>query len=995
MSFIPLNVFTNYALLQSALTLDDYLKTLKNRNIKAAGVSDPDTLFSYPHFAKKSREFHIKPLYGVRLNFEGSSLVIYPQNEKGYRELLALLEVKNKRELTLQDLKENSTNLIVIIPSSAIHNLELKEQIMQKYFYNFAINTTSLYIGLERENAELTAFLREFSDKYNYALVAFPLIKYAKSEDHKTLLMIEAIREGKSFSIYDISSGPDYILSDAELNNYYSENELKNTHLISDLINFDLSVKHDLNFPLPGAYDPNKKIDELTLNALKAKGLDNNKKYIERLTHELSIIRNLGYVNYFLIVSDYVNFAKKAGILVGYGRGSAPGSLVSYLLGITHADPLEHNLLFERFLNPERVSLPDIDIDFMDIRRGEVIDYIKKTYGEDKVANIVTFQTNAAKASLRDTGNVFNIDPKFINRLSNSLGNTNYNFRDAYRNIKAFRDLVDNDTYNLEIIKNATKIEGFPRQSGLHAAGIIIDGEPLAKNLPTFFNNGLRVTQYEMGFLEEHGFLKVDILGLSNLTFVHNIISLVKENHHIDIDFYNLKFDDPRIYDVIRNGHTLGLFQLESAGMRKAIATIKPTNFDDVSALLALYRPGPMKYIDEYALRKEGKSPITYINDDLIDILKPTYGIMIYQEQIMQIAATMAGFSLGQADILRRAIGRKDEKIILEQKDAFFAGAKKRGYSRKDTEKVFDDILRFADYGFNKSHSVVYAMLTTALAYLKTYYPYEFYQELLRGLVSDNIKFTLARQELKALNIKISRPCVLKSTTEFIRTNNSINFPLSAINGLNRESANIIIRLREQKAFSSVQDFFFRSFKAGVTAEEFIALIEAGALDSFNTNRAQLKVMFNTYLPTLDIGLFDNEAALHAIIVPETKESDDRLDLEISRLRFPLSGNPLDKLKLKDIERVSHILELEDGYIKTYGVLTSLRLIKTKKGDEMAFATASDYEEEINLVFFPRVLAEVKGMLTRNNIYIMAGKLETRDGQKQLVVNTLERVQNE
>ena len=429
--------------------------------------------------------------------------------------------------------------------------------------------------------------------------------------------------------------------------------------------------------------------------------------------------------------------------------------------------------------------------------------------------------------------------------------------------------------------------------------------------------------------------------------------------------------------------------------MRKAIATIKPTNFDDVSALLALYRPGPMKYIDEYALRKEGKSPITYINDDLIDILKPTYGIMIYQEQIMQIAATMAGFSLGQADILRRAIGRKDEKIILEQKDAFFAGAKKRGYSRKDTEKVFDDILRFADYGFNKSHSVVYAMLTTALAYLKTYYPYEFYQEILRGLVSDNVKFSLARQELKALNIKISRPCVLKSTTEFIRTNNSINFPLSAINGLNRESANIIIRLREQKAFSSVQDFFFRSFKAGVTAEEFIALIEAGALDSFNTNRAQLKVMFNTYLPTLDIGLFDNEAALHTIIVPEIKESDDRLDLEISRLRFPLSGNPLDKLKLKDIKRVSHILELEDGYIKTYGVLTSLRLIKTKKGDEMAFATASDYEEEINLVFFPRVLAEVKGMLTRNNIYIMAGKLETRDGQKQLVVNTLERVQNE
>lgn len=995
MSFIPLNVFTNFALLQSALTLDDYLKELKKRKIKAAGVSDPDTVFSFPHLLKKSKEFNIQPLFGIRLNFEGSTLVMYPRNEDGYRQLLVLLEIKNERLLTLFDLKANAADLIVIVPSSNLHNLDLDEPLIQKYFYDIAMATNVLYLGLERENEQLTMFLREFSAKYNYSIVAFPRIKYINSEDHKTLLMIEAIRDGTTLSIYDTSNGPDYLLSASELQNYYTEDELKNTTNICEAITFNLSAKHNLNFPLSGDYNADLKIEELTNKALAEKGLDKNQKYIERLAHELGIIRRLGYVNYFLIVSDYVHFAKRNKILVGYGRGSAPSSLVSYLLGITHADPLAHDLLFERFLNPERVSLPDIDIDFMDIRRGEIIDYIKDTYGEEKVAHIVTFQTNAAKASLRDVGTIFDIDPKFINRLSNSLGNTLYSFRDAYRNISAFRNLIDKDTYNLKIIKNATKIEGFPRQSGLHAAGIIIDGEPLAKNLPTFKNNDLRVTQYEMSFLEEHGFLKVDILGLSNLTFIHNIITLVNEKYDAKLDFYNLTFDDPTIYDVIRNGHTLGLFQLESAGMRKAIATIKPTNFNDVCALLALFRPGPMQYIDEYAARKEGRSPITYLNDDLIDILKPTYGIMIYQEQIMQIAATMAGFSLGQADLLRRAIGRKDEKIILQQKDAFLAGAKKRGYSAEDTAKVFNDILRFADYGFNKSHSVVYAMTTMALALLKTRYPYEFYQELLRGLVNDERKFQLARQELKAFNISISRPCVLNSTTEFIKINDTLNFPLSAIVGINRESVNIIIKLRDEKAFKSVQDFFFRVYKAGITSDEIVALIEAGALDSFDPNRAYLKALFSAYLPTLEIGLFDDEKALLAIIVEKVDESDDRLELEVNRLRFPLSANPLDKIKITGAKRVSHIQKAPFGRHKMYGVLSSFRQIKTKKGDTMAFAKASDYEEAIDLVLFARVLTTLVTPPTLNAIYIFDGYTEERDGTIQFVVSNMERYKNE
>ncbi len=996
MNFIPLNVFSNYAMLKSALTLDEYFTLLKKRKITTAGLSDPDFLFGYPHFNKLAKIHDIKPLYGVRLTLLNSEVVFFVKNAEGYKDLMAIFELHFNNEITEIALKEYTSNIITIIPSNNVITNNLNKADYRDYFKRWAMMTSDFYIGLETETVEINNVLREFAASFNYATVAFPLIKYVAPEDAKTLAMIDAIRDANVIDINATYSGKNYFLMDEELHNFYLPEELANTLKIAYAISFVLDEKHTLNLPLPAAYNPDEEIERLTMLGLETYGVANDKRYTTRLRYELDIIKSLNFTNYFLIVSDYVQFAKDNNILVGYGRGSAPGSLVSYALGITMADPIKYDLLFERFLNPARISMPDIDIDFMDTRRNEVIDYIKKTYGDNHVAQIVTFQTNAAKASLRDTGRIFNIDNKFINILSKSLGNSLYSLRESYKKVPAFRKLIDADKFNLEIIKHAVKLEGFPRQSGMHAAGLIIDGKPLPESLPTFKHNDTRITQYEMGFLEAQGFLKVDILGLSNLTFIDNIIKRVNDEEHKALDFYKLSFDDPRIYDVIQNGHTLGLFQLESDGMRRAIREIKPTNFDDVSALLALYRPGPMQYISDYAAYKNKTKTVTYINDDFAKILAPTYGIMIYQEQIMQIAAVMANFNLAEADLLRRAISKKDEAIILEQKAAFLKGAQNKGYTKIESEKVFSDILRFADYGFNKSHSVVYAMITMALAYLKTYHPAAFFSELLPSIINDTKKFQQARDELKALNLKLLAPNIHQSTLHFNKRDDGLLMPFTSIIGINNETARILVNLRSEAPFSSVQNFFYRAYDYGIKQDEIIALIEAGALDDFNTNRAYLMNMFNTYLPTLETRLFASEDALNDIIVTAISENETaRLDAEVMRLRFPLSPHPISTMTISGFQNLHSALSAQDTYIKTFGILTMYREIKTKKGDVMAFATLSDYQETLSLVIFPSTLAALAQTLEKDAIYLVTGKIEIRDNEKQLVISTIERYHHE
>lgn len=991
MNFIPLNVYTNYALLQSALTLDEYVAALQTRKLSTGGIADPDFFFAYPHFNEKARSHNIVPLFGIRLNIAETDLVFFIKNRAGYRHLLQLNEALENDTFKLETLKDYTADLVVIYPTNNLKNLDQTEKELINIFKKWAMLTTHFYIGLERESNETSALLRQFATKYNYDIVAFPLIKYLKPEDAKTLAMVTAIKDATTLNIDANISGSDYFLTTTEALDIYNEKEIDNTGIIASLLDFNLSAKHDLVLPLPAPYDALTEIKKLTNSALDRLGLGKISNYRERLDYELEIITSLNFTNYFLIVADYVNFAKNAGILVGYGRGSAPGSLVSYLLGITSADPLKYNLLFERFLNPSRVSLPDIDIDFMDTRRGEVLDYIKTVYGEERVAQIVTFQTNAAKASLRDVSRIFNITPRFVDRLSKALGNDNYSLREAYIKLPAFKKLIDEDSYNLKIVKEAIKLVGFPRQTGLHAAGIIIDSEPLVHNLATFYNNGIRISQYEMGFLEETGFLKIDILGLTNLTFIDNIIKRANVNRAQKLDFYTLNLHDPKIYHVVKDGLTLGLFQLESEGMRRAIRQIEPTNFDDVSALLALYRPGPMAYIKDYASAKKGESSVRYIDPSLEPILKSTYGIIIYQEQIMEIVVKMAGFTLSQADLLRRAISKKDESLILKEQQAFLGGAIRNGYTKAQADKVFSDILKFAQYGFNKSHSVVYAMTTMALAYLKTYAPHSFYIELLQSSASDTKKMQEIRRELNYFNIKIGPPSIEHSINEFVNIEDSLVYPFRAIKGITADIGEKIISLRQENPFTSFENFAFRAYKAGLNEEHIIALIESGALDNFHTNRAYLKAKLESYLPVLEIGLFQDEEALFAIIVDEISENTNvRLIDEVARLSLPLSANPLDNLSIAATP-FAKLDQSSPVQITTYGVLTGIREIRTKKGELMAFLTLSDYDNEITVVLFPRTYAALTLPLVLNEIYIITGRSELKDGEQQLIADTLER----
>ncbi len=995
MKFIPLNVFTNYALLKSALTLDEYFLELKKRNITAAGVSDPNHIFSFPYFEIAAKQNEVKPLYGVRYKVGETEVVFFIRNQDGYKDLLRIFELNFNQQLTLENLKSYTKDLVTILPTSNLINQNITPESYRDFFKSWAMATTSFYIGLERESFGYSPLLQQFADKFGYSIVAFPHILYAAKSDFETLKMIDAIREATLIKSDTNETGLHYFLSDEELEKFYTPDQLANTLKIAEEINFSLAENHPLNLPLPSPVDPLLEITRLTNEGLKKIGKLGNKIYTDRLTYELNVIQKLNFTNYFLLVADYVNYAKNNNILVGYGRGSAPGSLVSYTLGITSADPIKHDLLFERFLNPQRVSMPDIDIDFMDVRRGEVLDYIKETYGETNVAHIVTFQTNAAKASLRDTGRILNIDNKYISLLSKSLGNYNYSLRDSYRKISSFKKLVDGDSYNLDIIKKAVKLEGFPRQNGIHAAGLIIDKEPLYLSLPTFNHNGMRVSEYEMAFLEKKGFLKVDILGLSNLTFVDNIIKRVKQDYDVDLDFYQLPLEEEENFTMIRNGFTLGLFQLESDGMRKAIKDIAPSSFDDVCALLALYRPGPMEYIKDYGRRKTGEEKVTYLNDDLKKILAPTYGIIIYQEQIMKIAEVMASFSLAEADILRRAISKKDETQMVSMQKKFFAGALRNGYSNEETTKVFNDILKFASYGFNKSHSVVYTMLTLALSYLKAYFPLSFYGELFSNVINDKTKLSHLRDELKARNIPVLLPSINCSGLKFIAKENSLLFPLSSIIGINNQVAQTLINLREIHPFDNVQDLFFRAFNAAVNESDFIALIEAGALDEFNQNRAFLKAQLSAYLPSLKISLFNSKDHLSDILVSEVASSPfTSISEEISRLRFPLSQNPLKNFKIAGLVNFNDITPstLE---IKVFGVLEEIKQIKTKKGDVMAFATLSNYEDRLSLVVFPDTFALLAAKLVVGDFYIVTGHAENKGDKLQLIVKEIMRYEHE
>ena len=1006
-NFVPLHIVSCYSFLQSGLTIEKIQTSVVKNDYFGMGLCDNGVMFGVPSFVKASEQIKRPYIIGIEVKVDDDFLCLYAINEEGYHHLMEISIAIQKEEMSFDLLKEKASGLVVVIETNKGKFYELftaKEESFNKYLLNLSkVFKDGFYLGIEvikKEDVSFANSVRRFANEFTYNCIAFPTILYQKKDDAIVLKIVEAIANEETLTEKKME-GQQYFMPFASYEKIYTKAEINNTKKLLKSSTFDFHNKRGelLHYPVSNSEGTLK---ENCLNTLKELGLDQNEVYVDRLNKELETINSLGYADYFLIVQDYVSFAKKNGIIVGCGRGSAAGCLVSYLLDITQIDPIENDLQFERFLNPYRKTMPDIDVDFMDIRRDEVVQYMRDRYGNERVANIVTFQTIQAKQSLRDIGRVYGFPTNHIDLLSKRISKHDISLRDAYKTLPEFKSLVDSDSYFLQIVSLASKIEGLIRQSGLHAAGIILNNSPLENALPvlTDFSDHY-ISQYEMGCLEEQGFLKMDFLGLRNLTTIARAVDLIDVRHpEAKLDAQHLPYDDPKVYELICSGQTMGLFQIETMAMKRAIKVIKPNCFNDVVALLALNRPGPMAFIPDYAKRKEGKEEVSYIDPSLEPILKSTYGILTYQEQINQIATTFAGYTMGEADMFRRVVSKKKKEEMANSRVDFVKRAIENGHDEKTASKVFDLIERFANYGFNKSHSVAYSIIACSMAYIKAYYPLEFYSAILETSSSTNdTKFNEYVSEMRKRKIQIVSPDINLSGKEFIVKDDSLLYPLNAIHGINELLVNNILIERGNGAFKDFFDFVSRMFKYKITETQLLRLIDAGCFDAFDTSRASFRASIKSALQYAELSYREDgqlDLGVSALITPYlVRDHDDpleNLDKEYEALGIMLSSSPLrykaDILRAKKIDAIVDAKEMKSA--KIAGLVRSKKTINTKKGSTMAFVKIADETDEIELTIFSDEYIKSVELLEKNKLIIASIKAEKRNDNIDYICNQVE-----
>lgn len=1008
--FAPLRIVSCYSFLQSGLTIEKIQTSAVKNDYFGIGLADKGVLFGVPAFVKASEAINKPYIIGLEVNIFEDTFCLYALNEEGYHNLLQISTAIQKEQLN-EDLFKKLTNgllAVLVTYSGKFKQLFINNDTsFTRYLFNYSKIFTSFYLGIEvidKDGVSYANKIRKFADEHSYDCVALPRILYQKKEDAIVLKIVEAIKNEDTLTEKKLD-GQNYFMSIDSYQKIYTQKEILNTKKIVNATTFDFHQKRGelLHYPVN---DPASTLKENCYKRLNELRLNQNDTYIKRLDYELDVIISMGYADYFLIVQDYVSFAKKNHILVGPGRGSAAGSLVSYLLDITQLDPIKNDLKFERFLNPYRQSMPDIDIDFMDIRRDEVVQYLRDKYGNDRVANIVTFQTIQAKQSLRDIGRVYGYKNNWIDLLSKRISKNNISLRQAYKTLPEFKQLVDSDSYFLEIVSLASKIEGLIRQNSLHAAGIILNNSPLENALPILvdFSNHY-ISQYEMSSLEEQGFLKMDFLGLRNLTTIAKCVELINR-HYPDakIDAQNVPFDDPKAFSLIASTQTMGLFQIESSGMKRAIKALKPTCFDDIVALNAIFRPGALDEVKNYGDRKNNRAPIIYDDPILENILKPTYGVIVYQEQVMEIATVMAGFNMSEADLFRSAISKKNIEKMKKSEKAFKEGAIKNGHDAKIVDKIFDSIMKFSNYGLNKSHAAAYATIACQMAYLKAYYPLEFYAAILETSSSaSDAKFNEYISEMKNRNIAIFSPNINLSNKEFSVVDNGLLFPLNAIHGVDELTINSILNERKEKPFDDFFDFVKRLYKYKITDSKINALIDAGCFDIFTPSRASLRTSLRSALQyaelvskedgQIDLGV---SSYIKPYLIEETDDPLDNLDKEYSALGIMLSNTPLhykkDILENKNVISISDAKEIKKS--KIAGLIRSVKTISAKKGT-MAFIKLADESNEIELTVFADLYAKSVDLLRKNQIIIADIEAKNRNDEIDYIANSITPLEEE
>ena len=1028
MSFIHLHVYSAYSLLTSTASVEKLVLDAKKKGYKSIALTDRNVMYGAVSFYKQCLKHSIKPIIGLTVDVlseqqkdKAFPLVLLAKNQSGLQNLLKItsaVQTKSIAGIPIKWLKHYSDGLIALSPGiegeleQAVLNNDstMIQQVLALYEQLFG---ESFYISLQNHQIpyeqDLNNSLIRVATDHGIPLVATNRVYYLDQGDAFAQECLMAIKNGEKLqdeAPLSLESDQFYLKTPNEMTELFSSvpEALENTFKIAEACNVMIELNQTKlpRFPTENGKSAETMLEELCWQGLAQRYPVQNDEIKQRLQYELNIIKRMKFSDYFLIVWDFMKFARESGILTGPGRGSAAGSIVSYTLYITDVDPIQHGLLFERFLNPERISMPDIDLDFPDHRRDEVIHYVTQKYGQLHVAQIITFGTLAAKAALRDVGRVFGLDTKELDQLSrlipSKLGIT---LRDAYNESQALQTFVNYSEQNKRLFETALVLEGLPRHTSTHAAGVVISEEPLVHVIPIQEgHDGIYLTQYSMEYLEELGLLKIDFLGLRNLTLLETILKSIQRTTGRKVNIKNIPIDDPGTYELISRGQTTGVFQLESEGMRNVLTKLKPTRFEDIVAVNALYRPGPMENIPLFINRKHGHEKVIYPHASLQPILENTYGVIVYQEQIMQIAAVMAGFSLGEADLLRRAVSKKQKDVLDRERAHFITGAEKKGYDKELANSIYDLIVRFANYGFNRSHAVAYSFVAYQLAYLKTHYPIHFMAALLTSVASNQDKIGQYITEMKQMNIKILPPSINKSGYSFFPEKEGIRYSLGAIKGLGVVALKDIFHVRKEKKFVDLFDFCIRVSQKAVNRKTLESLICSGCFDEFGQDRAILLASIDVALDHAALvkptdgeqgDLFkDVELSLRPKYMEvEPISEEDKLRLEKEVIGFYLSNHPvsiyekwftsLDATLLRDITG-------KTAFRRCLVYINELKKIRTKKGEQMAFLTVSDQSGEMEVVVFPNVLKSHSTIILKGKIILIQGKIESRAGKDQMIM---------
>lgn len=964
-----LEVKTSYSILSSLNRIDKLVNKAKELGYSSLAITDLNNMFGTYEFYLACQKNNIKPIIGIEIVTEDYKFILLAKNSAGYKNLIEVSTIISERNITKEELSKYQNDLILIIPASSY-----SEDITKLY--------SEYYIGyttLEEKN------------KTSGPKVFISDVSYLEKNDYKYLDYLLMIRDDKHLGEVPLGTlKGKHLLTQEELLSLTDEEVLANMSNIEKNCNVTLEYTQGL---LP-VYDENINSFEY-LKSLCSKGIakrlggEVSEEYQKRLDYELSVINKMGFCDYFLVVWDYVKYAKFNHILVGPGRGSAAGSLVSYSIGITDVDPIKYNLLFERFLNPERVTMPDIDIDFDSERRGEVIDYVTQKYGNKKVTGIITFNTLGAKQVIRDVGRCMNISLPIIDDIAKSI--TTKDLSESYNPNTRFYRLI-NSKEEYKILYDVSKhLEGLPRHTSIHAAGIVMSRYPIDKVIPLYKSQiGMWVSQYSKDYLEPLGLLKMDFLGLDNLTLLSNVINDIRENEKINISFEKIPLDDQKTLQVFYNVDTDGIFQFESPGMKKFLQKLKVTSFNDIVLALALYRPGPMDNIDTFIARREKREVIDYLHPDLKEILEDTYGIIVYQEQIMQIVRKMAGYTFGEADILRRAMSKKKESIIISERPKFIKGCLERGYTEELANKVYDLILKFANYGFNKSHSVSYAITAYKMSFIKTYFLKYFICGLLTNAIGNETKTSIYINRARAANIKILAPSISTSKSKYYVSDGAINCPLSIIRNVGSSISYDIIKEREKGDFKDFCDFILRMYSTGINRKVITSLISAGALAIFGYNKRTLIENLDTIINYADIA---KDAGMIEVEKPEIEvfpeySKTELITMELKNIGFYLTEHPVSKYRLSNTITTINFNSFFDKNINIVVMISKIKETTTKNNDIMAFITGSDEYGEASFTMFPTTYKRFN-QIKEGNIISVFGRVEKRFDQYQIIINRL------